>query len=101
MQGFLANAGAVVPPNGPEARAAKAWSFSGKGPSRLGTLRLRRAATLRWRSSGGQFLIADARGFRLLYTRARRGKLKIRRGTYRRLSVSARGSWRVSIREKR
>jgi hypothetical protein len=85
----------------PEATAARSWTFSGKGPRKLGTFKLRHSATLRWKSSGGRLLIADSRGFRLLYTKARRGKLRISRGTYRRLTLSARGSWKITVRERR
>ena len=97
VEGLHGSAGAQPP----QAAAAKAWTFSGKGPKKLGTFKLRRSATLRWKSSGGRLLIADSRGFRLLYTKARRGKLRISRGTYRRLTLSARGSWKITIRERR
>jgi hypothetical protein len=97
VEGLHGSAGAQPP----EATAAKAWTFSGKGAKKLGTFKLHRKATLRWRSSGGRLMIVDPRGFRLLYTKARRGKLTVSRGTYRRLSVSARGSWKIKIRERR
>jgi hypothetical protein len=101
VEGLHSSAGAATRASSPQATAAKVWSFSGKGSKKLGTFRLRRTATLRWRSSGGRFLIADSRGFRLVYTKARNGKLRISRGTYRRLSLIARGNWKVTIRERR
>ena len=80
--------------------AAKAWTFTGSGTKRIGTVKLRRAATLRWRKGRGTLRITGTRGFRLLETRSRRGSITVRRGTYRRLTVSAPSSWRITIRER-
>jgi hypothetical protein len=101
VQGFHSSAGASMRASGEQASAARAWTFSGKGSKKLGTFKLRHTAMLRWRSSGGRLLIIDPHGFRLLYTKARRGKLRIAKGTYRRLVLSARGSWKITIREGR
>jgi hypothetical protein len=83
---------------GPHARAAKALIFSGSGSKRIGTVRLRHVATLRWRCSGGRLQLTDKHGFRILDTTAHRGHLKIARGTYRGLQVSAHHRWRITIR---
>jgi hypothetical protein len=102
VEGVYGSSGASAQAtSSPQAGAARAWIFSGKGSKKLGTFKLRRSATLRWKSTGGRLLIADSHGFRLLYTKARRGKLKISRGTYRGLTLSARKSWRITIRERR
>lgn len=81
--------------------AAKTWRFSGTGTERIGTIHLRRTARLSWRKGRGTLRITGTRGFRLLETRSRRGSITVRRGTYRRLSVSAPRSWRITIRERR
>jgi hypothetical protein len=94
-------AGTAAAQPAPQVTAAKTWKYSGSGPKKLGTVKLRRVATLRWRSSGRLLQITDSHGFRLLYTKARRGKLRIRRGTYSKLTLSTRGSWRITIRERR
>jgi hypothetical protein len=83
-----------------QATAAKSWTFTGSGTKRLGTIKLRHTATLRWRKGRGTLRITGTRGFRLLETRSRRGKITVRRGTYRRLSASAPSSWRITIRER-
>jgi hypothetical protein len=102
LQGVYGSVGASATTTGPpQASASRAWTFSGNGTKKLGTFKLRHSATLRWKSSGGRLLIADSHGFRLLYTKARHGKLKISRGTYRGLTLSARKSWRITIRERR
>ena len=83
-----------------EVTAARTWTFTGKGTERIGTIKLRRTATLRWRKGSGTLRITGTRGFRLLETRSRRGKLTVRKGTYRSLSASAPSSWRITIRER-
>jgi hypothetical protein len=83
------------------AHQARLRTFSGTGNKRLGTLRLRRATVMSWKTGGGPFQISDRRGFRILYTSAARGHLTIRRGTYRGVRVSARGKWRIVLRPKR
>ena len=98
MQVAIADSGHVA---ASQAGAARSWTFSGRGTKRIGTLRLRRTATLRWTKSRGTLRITGTRGFRLLETRARRGHITVRPGTYRRLSVSAPGSWRITVRERR
>ncbi len=80
--------------------AAKTWTFTGRGTKRIGTVRLRHAATLTWRKGRGTLRITGTRGFRLLETRSRRGHITVRRGTYRRLVASAPSSWRITIRER-
>jgi hypothetical protein len=85
----------------PGAHQARVRTFSGTGNKRLGTLRLRRATVLSWKAGGGPFQISDRRGFRILYTRASKGHLTIRRGAYRGLRASAQGKWRIVLRPKR
>jgi hypothetical protein len=85
----------------PGAHQTRLRTFSGNGNKTLGTLRLRRTTVLNWKTGGGPFQISDRRGFRILYTRASKGHLTIRRGTYRRLRVSAQGKWRIVLRPKR
>lgn len=97
----LANAGTVGAAESTQVTAAKSWIFKGSGTKRIGTIKLRRTATLRWRKGGGTLRITGTRGFRLLETRSRRGSITIRRGTYRRLTASAPSSWRITIRERR
>jgi hypothetical protein len=84
-----------------EVTASKTWRFSGRGAQRIGTIKLRRTARLSWRQGRGTLRITGTRGFRLLETRSRRGSITVRRGTYRRLAVSAPGNWRITIRERR
>ena len=81
--------------------ASKTWTFSGTGTKRIGTINLRRTATLSWRKGRGTLRITGTRGFRLLETRSRRGHITVRRGTYRRLVASAPRTWRITIRERR
>jgi hypothetical protein len=81
-------------------QAAYKRAFSGTGNRKLGTLRLRRSAVLRWRTRGGVLQISERHGFLLLNTRARRGHLRIHRGTYRGVRVAARGHWRITIRSR-
>jgi hypothetical protein len=85
----------------PGAHQARLRTFSGTGNKRLGTLRLRRATVLNWKTGGGWFQISDRRGFRILYTRSARGHLTIRRGTYRGVRVTTQGKWRIVLRPKR
>ena len=82
-------------------RPRRSWIFKGSGTKRIGTIKLRRTATLRWRKGRGTLRITGTRGFRLLETRSRRGSITVRRGTYRRLTASAPSSWRITIRERR
>ncbi len=96
----LASAGTATAADALQVRAAKTWTFSGRGTKRIGTVRLRHTATLRWTKGRGTLRITGTRGFRLLETRSRRGKITVRRGTYRRLSASAPSSWRITIRER-
>ena len=88
-------------PDSLQATASKTWRFSGSGTKRIGTINLRRTATLSWRKGRGTLRITGTRGFRLLETRSRRGSITVRRGTYRRLAASAPSSWRITIRERR
>ncbi len=104
VAGLLAQpaiAGAGHPTAAAHVTAAKSWTFTGRGPQRIGTVKLRRAATLRWSTGRGTLRIVGTRGFRLLETRSRRGKTTLRRGTYGRLVTSAPGGWRITIRERR
>jgi hypothetical protein len=98
---LLAPASLATPSGSPEVTASKSWTFTGRGTKRIGTIALRRTATLRWRKGRGTLRITGTRGFRLLETRSRRGSITIRRGTYRRLTASAPSSWRITIRERR
>ena len=93
---------AAAPHNdGPGAReAAYNRTFSGTGNRRLGTLRLRRSAVLRWRTRGGVLQVSERHGFLLVNTRARRGHVKIHRGVYRGVRVATRGHWTISIRSR-
>ncbi len=97
----LANASTVGAAESTQVTAAKSWTFTGSGTKRIGTIKLRRTATLRWRKGSGTLRITGTRGFRLLETRSRRGSITVRRGTYRRLYASAPSSWRITIRERR
>jgi hypothetical protein len=85
----------------PGAHQARLRTFSGNGNKTLGTLHVRRTTVLSWKTGGGPFQISDRRGFRILYTRAAKGHLTIRRGTYRGLRVFAQGKWRIVLRPKR
>jgi hypothetical protein len=96
-----AHASLATASGSPRVTAAKTWTFEGRGTKRIGTVKLRRTARLSWRKGGGTLRITGTRGFRLLETRSRRGSITIRRGTYRRLAVSAPSSWRITIRERR
>ena len=96
----LANARTVTAAES-QVTAAKTWTFTGRGTERIGTVQLRRTATLRWRKGSGTLRVTGTRGFRLLETRSRRGHITVRRGTYRRLTASAPSSWRITIRERR
>ena len=96
----LASAGTATAADASQVTAARTWTFSERGTERIGTIRLRRTATLRWTKGSGTLRITGTRGFRLLETRSRRGRITIRRGTYRRLTVSAPSSWRITIRER-
>jgi hypothetical protein len=80
--------------------AAYNRTFSGSGNRRLGTLRLRRAAVLRWRTRGALFQVSERHGFLLVNTRARRGHVRIHRGTYRGVRVATRGRWTITIRSR-
>jgi hypothetical protein len=80
--------------------AAFKRAFSGSGNRKLGTLRLRRSAVLRWRTRGGLFQVSERHGFLLVNTRARRGHLLIHRGVYRGVRVAARSRWTISIRSR-
>jgi hypothetical protein len=96
----LANAGTATAPQASQVTAAKTWTFTGRGTKRIGTVRLRHTATLRWHKGSGTLRITGTRGFRLLETGARRGHITVRKGTYRRLVASAPSSWRITIRER-
>jgi hypothetical protein len=85
----------------PGAHQARLRTFSGTGNKTLGTLHVRRTTVLSWKTGGGPFQISDRRGFRILYTRASKGHLTIRRGAYRGLRASAQGKWRIVLRPKR
>jgi hypothetical protein len=94
---------AVVPPAHAAtiAHASRASRvFTGNGSARLGTLRLRRTATLRWRAAGGLQLY-DRHGFMVLNSRAHHGRVRLRRGVYRGLRVVTPGHWRIAIRSRR
>jgi hypothetical protein len=80
--------------------AAFKKTFSGSGNRKLGTLRIRRSAVLRWKTRGGLFQVSERHGFLLLDTRARRGHVRIHRGVYRGVRVSTRSRWTISIRRQ-
>jgi hypothetical protein len=80
--------------------AAYQRTFSGSGNRRLGTLRLRRSAVLRWRTRGGLFQVSERHGFLLVNTRARRGHVRIHRGIYRGVRVATRSRWTISVRSR-
>jgi hypothetical protein len=91
---------AMVPPAhaGTIAHASRASRvFSGDGPARLGTVRVRHRATLRWRAPHGLQLY-DRHGFLILNSGAGHGRLTLRRGVYRGLRVATPGRWRIVIR---
>jgi hypothetical protein len=76
--------------------------YRGSGNSRLGTLRLRRTATLKWsHPGGGRFRLltsaSRSRRFPLVTTTFRVGSVRLRAGTYRGLEVLTRGGWRITI----
>jgi hypothetical protein len=97
----LGNAAAARPDTtaGVEQAAFKK-TFSGSGNRNLGTLRLRRSAVLRWRTRGGLFQVSERHGFLLVNTRARRGHVRIHRGTYRGVRVATRSRWTITIRTR-
>jgi hypothetical protein len=74
-------------------------TYRGSGSRALGALRLRRPARLSWRHPrGGRLrLLTGPRRFPLVSTTKRRGSVRLRPGTYRRLRVVTRGGWRLHI----
>jgi hypothetical protein len=81
-------------------QAAVTRTFSGTGAKRIGTLRLKRSAVLRWKTSGGVFQISVSSRFLLVNTRARSGRVRVYRGVYRGVRVASSGHWKITIRRR-
>jgi hypothetical protein len=79
-------------------RGCHSTTYSGTGVRKLGTVKMRRSATLRWSNHGRVFQLSARRGFLLVNSRGRRGRIRLGRGVYRGLRVAASGHWRIAIR---
>ena len=82
-------------------RGCHSHTYSGAGVRKLGTLKMGRSATLRWHSGGKLFQLSARRGFLLVNTQRKRGRVRLGRGVYRGLTVATSGSWRITIRCRR
>jgi hypothetical protein len=79
-------------------RGCHSTTYSGKGARKLGTIKMRGRATLRWRSSGKFFQLSARRGFLLVNAHRKSGRVRLGKGVYRGMRVATGGSWTITIR---
>jgi hypothetical protein len=79
-------------------RAGVLRRFTGSGNTRLGTIVVRSAQVLQWRTARAPIQIFAANGFMLVNSSAPSGSIHLSRGTYRSVRVAAHASWSVELR---
>jgi hypothetical protein len=72
--------------------------FAGFGDTRLGTIVVRSAQVLQWRTARAPIQIFAANGFMLVNSTAPSGSIHLSRGTYRSVRVAAHASWSIELR---
>lgn len=73
-------------------------SFAGRRSQGLGHISATRPVVLQWRTAGGSLQLFTGRGFMLVDTRARSGRIRLTAGSYRGLHVAATRPWRIELR---
>jgi hypothetical protein len=73
-------------------------SFSGVGNATIGSLSEKTAIVLEWHAGKPPFQVFISNGFRMVDSRARTGRIRIRPGRYRSVHVATRGAWTILLR---
>jgi hypothetical protein len=71
--------------------------WAAKGNRALGTVRLTSDSVVRWTDATGSFSLRDAAGHLKASSSTRGGQTFAARGTFRKVTVRAKGSWTLTI----
>jgi hypothetical protein len=76
---------------------AKTLHWAAAGNRSLGTVKLTTDSVVRWTDKAGSFSLRDASGRLKASSRTVGGETFVARGTYRKVTVTARGAWTLTI----
>jgi hypothetical protein len=88
----------TVPIPAARAKVGSPRTWSGSGAKTLGTITLKRSSVVRWTvAGGGSFALADPTGALKIGGKGKTGQSFAAAGTYKAVSVDAKGGWTLSI----
>jgi hypothetical protein len=77
--------------------AAKPLRWAARGNRSLGTVKVAADSVVRWTDATGSFSVRDASGRLKASSRTKGGETFVARGTFRQVTVRAKGSWTLTI----